>query len=96
MHFDAPPHLAQELSTRLRDDPRVIRWTTLKLGDTLESVSRRPRSTRKPFEEDAGESWDFELGMENPSLGGFATGGGGSVDDKGVASLGGPAFGMKR
>ncbi|KAK0520211.1 hypothetical protein OC834_000366 [Tilletia horrida] len=33
LHFDTNPRVLSTLSSRLRADPRVIRWTTLKLGE---------------------------------------------------------------
>jgi len=38
MYFDAPPRLMLELNNKMRKDPRVIRWTILKLGEKLEDV----------------------------------------------------------
>ncbi|KAF8320699.1 hypothetical protein DL93DRAFT_2073341 [Clavulina sp. PMI_390] len=38
MHYDASPSLKSDVESRLRQDPRVIRWTTLKLGEKLEDV----------------------------------------------------------
>ncbi|KAI0940444.1 hypothetical protein AcW1_003638 [Taiwanofungus camphoratus] len=43
MHFDAAPRTLNELSALMRRDPRVVRWTMLKLGDRAEDVVR-PRS----------------------------------------------------
>lgn len=39
LHFDTNPRVLQTLSTRLRADPRVIKWTTLKLGDRLDQIT---------------------------------------------------------
>lgn len=39
MHFDASPKLKAQVESRLRQDPQVIRWTTLKLGEKLEDIA---------------------------------------------------------
>lgn len=41
MHFDTNPRVLNTLSARLRSDPRVIKWTTLKLGERLEQITPR-------------------------------------------------------
>ncbi|TDL26265.1 hypothetical protein BD410DRAFT_704644, partial [Rickenella mellea] len=38
MHFDASPRLVHDLSRKMRQDPKVIRTTVLKLGHTLEDI----------------------------------------------------------
>lgn len=38
LHFDTSPPVLSALSSRLRADPRVVKWTTLKLGSTLSSL----------------------------------------------------------
>lgn len=38
MHFDASPQLVTALQRKMRTDPRVVRWTVLKLGEKLEDV----------------------------------------------------------
>ncbi|GAA6003287.1 hypothetical protein JCM10207_001844 [Rhodosporidiobolus poonsookiae] len=38
--FDCSPPTLSQLNTRLRLDPSVLRWTTLKLGATLEQVTQ--------------------------------------------------------
>jgi hypothetical protein len=38
MHYDASPTLKSDVESRLRQDPRVIRWTTLKMGEKIEDV----------------------------------------------------------
>lgn len=43
MHFDTNPPVLSQLSSRFKVDPRVIKWTTLKLGDKLEDIT--PRNT---------------------------------------------------
>ncbi|KAH8119403.1 ribosomal protein S6, partial [Phellopilus nigrolimitatus] len=44
MHFDAPPRLLAQLSERMRTDPRVVRWTMLRLGERLEDVVAADRA----------------------------------------------------
>lgn len=39
MQFDTNPRVLNTLSTRLRTDPRVIKWTTLKLGERLDQIA---------------------------------------------------------
>jgi small subunit ribosomal protein S6 len=38
MTFDASPRTMRGLAAMMRRDPRVIRWTTLKLGERLQDV----------------------------------------------------------
>ena len=38
MHFDASPRTLRSLNGIMRNDPRVIRWTMLKLGEKIEDV----------------------------------------------------------
>ena len=38
MHFDTSPRTLRSLNTIMRSDPRVIRWTMLKLGEKIEDV----------------------------------------------------------
>merc|ERR1711939_180517 len=38
MHFDTNPAVLKQLATRMKDDPRVLRWTALKKGVTLDEV----------------------------------------------------------
>lgn len=52
MHFDTSPRTLATLNERLRTDPRVVRWTMLKLGERLEDVVRDP-STTVGFDESA-------------------------------------------
>jgi hypothetical protein len=40
MRFDASPTLMKSLQNRLRQDPRVVRQRTLKLGEKLEDVAK--------------------------------------------------------
>jgi len=39
MHFDTSPHTLRSLNSIMRRDPRVIRWTVLKLGDKVEDIA---------------------------------------------------------
>ncbi|GAA5905665.1 hypothetical protein JCM6882_008741 [Rhodosporidiobolus microsporus] len=43
--FDCNPPTLSALNTRLRLDPSVLRWTTLKLGAKLEEVARAREET---------------------------------------------------
>lgn len=49
MNFDASPKTLQGLSTLLRKDPRVIRWTMLKEGDKVEDVVTIAEQTIRKF-----------------------------------------------
>ena len=39
MHFDTSPQILHALNRRLRQDPRVIRWTMTKLGEKVEDIT---------------------------------------------------------
>lgn len=39
MQFDTNPRVLNTLSSRLQSDPRVVKWTTLKLGERLEQIT---------------------------------------------------------
>lgn len=43
MHFDTNPPVLSQLSSRFKLDPRVVKWTTLKLGDKLHEIT--PQNT---------------------------------------------------
>ncbi|THG93730.1 hypothetical protein EW145_g8296 [Phellinidium pouzarii] len=45
MHFDAPPSVLEQLNAHMRTDPRVVRWTMLKLGERLDDVVDDKRRT---------------------------------------------------
>ncbi|TFK53979.1 hypothetical protein OE88DRAFT_1711024 [Heliocybe sulcata] len=45
MYFDTSPKVLREFNTLMRNDPRVIRWTTLKIGDKVEDIVSRPEKT---------------------------------------------------
>lgn len=38
MDFDGSPQTTRTLSNLMRRDPRVIRWTMLKLGERVEDI----------------------------------------------------------
>ncbi|KAF5322154.1 hypothetical protein D9619_001897 [Psilocybe cf. subviscida] len=39
LHFDASPRTLRSLNGIMRRDPRVLRWTVLKLADKIEDIS---------------------------------------------------------
>ncbi|KAG5648521.1 hypothetical protein DXG03_003132 [Asterophora parasitica] len=39
IHFDTAPRTLRSLHSIMRRDPRVIRWTVLKLGDKVEDIA---------------------------------------------------------
>ena len=41
LQFDTNPRVLHTLSSRLQADPRVIKWTTLKLGERLDQITPR-------------------------------------------------------
>lgn len=45
MHFDTSPRTLRTLSGMIRRDPRVIRWTMLKLAEKAEDVVTSPEQT---------------------------------------------------
>lgn len=45
MHFDTSPRTLRSLNSIMRSDPRVIRWTMLKLGEKIEDVVESPEQT---------------------------------------------------
>ncbi|KAH7913170.1 hypothetical protein BJ138DRAFT_1002848 [Hygrophoropsis aurantiaca] len=45
MHFDTSPRTLRTLGGIMRRDPRVIRWTMLKLGEKVEDVVLPPEKT---------------------------------------------------
>lgn len=45
MHFDTSPRTLKSLNAIMRSDPRVIRWTMLKLGERIEDVVKPMEST---------------------------------------------------
>ncbi|GJE95915.1 ribosomal protein S6 [Phanerochaete sordida] len=47
MNFDASPKTLHSLDNILKHDPRVIRWTMIKLGEKVEDVVQPPSKTFK-------------------------------------------------
>jgi small subunit ribosomal protein S6 len=45
MDFDTSPRTLRTLAGVIRRDPRVIRWTMLKLGEKAEDVVTSPEQT---------------------------------------------------
>ncbi|CAE6444631.1 unnamed protein product [Rhizoctonia solani] len=45
MHFDTSPKVMQALGARMRQDPRVIRVNTIKLGEKLEDIVKTQEKT---------------------------------------------------
>ncbi|EPQ57586.1 hypothetical protein GLOTRDRAFT_105066 [Gloeophyllum trabeum ATCC 11539] len=45
MYFDTSPRVLREFNSIMRKDPRVIRWTTLKIGDKVEDIVEPPEKT---------------------------------------------------
>ncbi|KAJ7497389.1 ribosomal protein S6 [Mycena latifolia] len=43
MHFDTAPRTLLTLNSLMRRDPRVVRWTVLKLGSRPEDIAREGR-----------------------------------------------------
>jgi small subunit ribosomal protein S6 len=48
MHFDASPEKQKGLSKLLRNDPRIIRATVLKMGERIEDVAWKHPKTIIP------------------------------------------------
>src|SRR4051794_17569074 len=46
MHFDTSPHTLRSLNGIMRRDPRVLRWTVLKLADKVEDISKQGQKFR--------------------------------------------------
>ncbi|KAF7782622.1 hypothetical protein Agabi119p4_1998 [Agaricus bisporus var. burnettii] len=47
LHCDASPQALRTLNNFMRRDPRVLRWTVLKLGDRVEDVARQGRKLQQ-------------------------------------------------
>ena len=41
LHFDASPRTLRSLNGIMRRDPRVLRWTVLKIADNLEELAKQ-------------------------------------------------------
>ena len=64
MHYDASPVLMKSLVDRLQGDPRVIRWTTLKLGerpDQTATAGSKTVITRDNGSDDFSLEWKDSL-----------------------------------
>lgn len=46
IQFDTNPRVLNTLSARYRADPRVIKWTTLKLGEQLHEITPNVNASR--------------------------------------------------
>ncbi|EST09863.1 Ribosomal protein S6 [Kalmanozyma brasiliensis GHG001] len=56
MHFDTNAPVLKSLNDRLRADPRVIKWTALKLGDKLDQITPKATSGGLDSNSDAPEA----------------------------------------
>jgi len=45
IHIDASPGLLKQVNYQLQQDPRVIRWTTTKLGERLKDIAGLKEAT---------------------------------------------------
>ena len=45
MEFDASPSTLKALNDIMRHDPRVVRWTNLKVGEKLQDIAERKETT---------------------------------------------------
>ncbi|KAG5353766.1 putative 28S ribosomal protein S6, mitochondrial [Termitomyces sp. J132] len=46
LHFDTAPRTLRTLNAIMRRDPRVIRWTVLKLADKVEDIAEEGHKVR--------------------------------------------------
>ncbi|KAG6903025.1 hypothetical protein C0995_007458 [Termitomyces sp. Mi166 len=46
LHFDTAPRTLRTLNAIMRGDPRVIRWTVLKLADKVEDIAKEGQKAR--------------------------------------------------
>lgn len=67
MDFDTSPRMLSSLQSELTKDPRVIRWTTLKLGDRIQQITKSPEKT---ITRDMGPASLKQLGPGNQGIGG--------------------------
>lgn len=51
LHFDSAPRTLRSLNSIMRRDPRVIRWTILKLGDKVEDIGKEGQKMLRPGSE---------------------------------------------
>ncbi|KAG6886156.1 hypothetical protein C0993_000674 [Termitomyces sp. T159_Od127] len=47
LHFDTAPRTLRSLNAIMRRDPRVIRWTVLKLAEKVEDVAEEGQKARQ-------------------------------------------------
>lgn len=47
LHFDTAPRTLRTFNLIMRRDPRVIRWTVLKMGEKLEDVAKEGEKATK-------------------------------------------------
>ncbi|PPQ97376.1 hypothetical protein CVT26_006610 [Gymnopilus dilepis] len=45
LHFDCSPRTLRSLNGIMRRDPRVLRWTVLKLADKIEDLAKKGEKT---------------------------------------------------
>lgn len=55
MHFDTAPRTLRSLNSIMRRDPRVIRWTVLKLGSKVEDIAKEGQKAQKGTTIDASD-----------------------------------------
>lgn len=48
LYFDASPGTVRSLNRIMRRDPRVIRWTVLKIADNLEALAKQGQKLQVP------------------------------------------------
>jgi hypothetical protein len=65
MEFDASPRTMLALRTMFRRDPRVIRWTTLKIAEKVQDLSKPLTKTTTYGQEQS--SWAPGLESEAPT-----------------------------
>ncbi|KAF8893953.1 ribosomal protein S6 [Infundibulicybe gibba] len=47
LHFDTSPRTLKSLNSIMRRDPRVLRWTVLKLGEKVEDIAKEGQKSLK-------------------------------------------------
>jgi small subunit ribosomal protein S6 len=47
LHFDTAPRTLRTLNSIMRRDPRVIRWTVLRLGTKVEDIAKEGAKSLK-------------------------------------------------
>ncbi|POY74308.1 hypothetical protein BMF94_2502 [Rhodotorula taiwanensis] len=71
LRFDCNPPTLQTLTSRLRLDPSVLRFTTLKIGSTLDQIANAPRAR--------GENRTVKFGRDAPPVASLAAAQGGDA-----------------